>query len=105
MNRFKAFWAGLFGQPLPAPRPPLDPETATAEDVTEEDILVAARYNAATGQGRVITNVSVDAAADLCSDLMTVPAPRDRTSAYTIALDLTLRRFARRAARRSGEPE
>ena len=86
--------ARLWGRVTGAPALP-DPEVAL--DAADEEILVAARYNAATRRGRVITNVSVQTATDLHSDLLTLPAPRDRTSAYAVALNNVLRKVGGRS--------
>ena len=92
MSRLSTFWARLRGR-----FPAQDPETATADTTGEDEILVATRYNAASRQGRVITNVSVGTATDIHSDLLSLPAPRDRTSAYAVALDLSLRKVRGRS--------
>lgn len=91
MSWLPRLWTRLRGQ-----APAQDPETATTDDTGDEEILVATRYNAATQRGRVITNISVGTASDIHSDLLTLPAPRDRTSAYAVALGLTLDRVRRR---------
>lgn len=59
-------------------------------DVNHERLEINATWNRATGEGRVITNVSRRVATELHADLTTVPSPTPSTEALTGHLGLVL---------------
>ncbi|MBZ9715549.1 hypothetical protein [Deinococcus multiflagellatus] len=66
-------------------------------DPDHERLEINATWNRATGEGRVITNMSRRVAAELHTDLCTVAAPAPSTRAFTAHLGVAAYRHGGKA--------
>ncbi|MBZ9715335.1 hypothetical protein [Deinococcus multiflagellatus] len=64
----------------------------TVLELQDERIHIDTTWNRATGEGRVITNMSRRVATELHTDLGTVPAPAESTRKFTEGLGLAVYR-------------